>query len=226
MNQLPDLNEHIIKIKNDESQIETFIQEQLHVIISMIEYFTEVFVRDGVKEIELSVEAFRESIISYDSRHGDFFELAQNSIRVKLLDYYKENSDPLFIILIDKYMDKEEWMAKQIEQYQKEEMICYNEELREWGISSADLYRSAPKEHEIYSQYWQAILFIINDTQILKDMGDNKFISMPRVMQFTKIPAKLIESGRSYIIAMVLLLTGKYDFIKKFITLPQSGVIE
>lgn len=221
MDQTIELNELILKIKNDPLKMDVFIHEQLHVIVSMIEYFTEIFIRDGMVELEISIEAFRDAIIHYELEMGEFFDMAQNAIKTKLLQHYKENNYPLFLAIIQKN-DHQDWLKEHIKEYRKEEILRLKEELKQWGIHTIDLAHSAPGKEEDYLLYWQAILFIISDREIQEDMTKNKFISMAKVIQFAKLTPKMIEEGRSYILTMALIFTGKYHFIQKFIKIPSA----
>lgn len=228
------INERVQIVKSNSDEINRLIEEYKPFIASVVQGFTGKYVNYGEDdELSIGLMAFEEAIKSYDSSKGNFLVFARNVIKRRLIDYYrKEQKHNRVVPLISSYSlagDEEEefdlstqesikeYAEGQISELRRLEIEELRNELAQWGISFFDVAKSSPKQGGTREIYSRVINFILNNPQIVEVMKKKKYLPVAEIEKSVKIPRKKIERGRNYIIAVVLILSGDYQYIKDFI---------
>lgn len=226
------INERVEKIKDDENQINIFVEEYKPFIASCVEKSVGHYVSYGHDdELSIGLIAFVEAINSYDSTKGNFLSFSQNVIKRRIIDYYRKEKKHERVIPINEQVNEEDGeeldltIGKSLEEYSKEEVSEYRKleleqlkrELEEWDISFFELVNISPKHNKTRLMYSEIIKFILSRHEMVKQIKQKKYIPIAEIEKSLKIPRKKIERGRKYIIAVLIILTGDYEYIRDYV---------
>ncbi len=228
------INERVESIKENKMEIDRLIQEYKPFIASVVEGSAGKYVRYGEDdELSIGLIAFEESIRSYDRSKGNFLAFAKNVIKRRLIDYYRrENKHSKVVPLMDNCSNTESddnemdlgmhesikiYSDKQIAEYRKDEIIELKEELGKWGLTFFDVAKSSPKHNGTRKIYMQVIDYITTNSGLLNTIKNKRYLPIAEIEKNFKIPRKKIERGRNYIIAVVLVKTGDFQYINSFV---------
>lgn len=227
------LNDRVIKIKDNKEEIDKLIEEYKPFIASTVESHVGRYIEYGVDdELSIALMAFNEAIEKYDDKRGNFLTFARITIKHRLIDYYRKEQrnqniytfvEPLdqdeFEVLSDPYINEsiKEYTEEEISRFRRLELSEIKKELEGFGISFADVAKSSPKQRGTRKTYLKAIDFITNSPEVLDIIKTKKYLPVEKICTALKIPRKRIERGRNYIIAATLILSGDYQYINDYI---------
>ncbi len=224
------INERVEKIKGDKEGMNTLIEEYKPFIASCVQKSTGRYVRYGEDdELSIGLIAFSEAIDCYDSTKGSFLSFASGVINRRLIDYYrKEKKHENVVPLIDDADDDSEadlsiqqslddYSQTQISELRRLEIEEIKKELAEWDISFYDLTAASPKHKSTRKQYKEIVKYIKSQPLLMEILKTRKQLPVKEIEQNLKVSRKKIERGRKYIIAVILILTGDYQYIKDYV---------
>lgn len=225
------INERVEKIRNDDDAINLFIEEYKPFIASCTEKVTGRYVRFGEDdEFSIALMAFVEAIKSYDSGKGSFLSFAQGVIKRRLIDYFrKEKRHSNVISLNDSYSDDDEerdlsanqamerYSEEEISEYRRLELEELKEELFKWDISFFDLAEASPKHKKTRKICNDIVNFLLSRNDLITLIKQKKYLPIAEIEKTLRIPRKNIERARKYIIAVILIRTGDYQYIKDYV---------
>ncbi|OPZ88966.1 MAG: RNA polymerase sigma factor SigI [Firmicutes bacterium ADurb.Bin419] len=227
------INERVESIRNDEFRVNEFIEEYKPFIASCTEKTVGRYVVYGHDdELSIALMAFAEAIKAFDSSRGNFLSFAQNVIKRRIIDYYRRESKHSKAVLLNEYYDEDEeeehdlTIGKSIDEYTKEEISEYRrleieqlkKELDEWGISFFELSEVSPKHAKTRQLYSEIIKFLLSQQDLTRQLKIKKTLPIIEIEKTLKIPRKKIDRGRKYILAVFIICTGDYEFIKDYIS--------
>ncbi|MCR4435168.1 MAG: RNA polymerase sigma factor SigI [Clostridiales bacterium] len=225
------VNERVENIKDDEQEINRLIEEYKPFIASCVEKATGRYVRYGEDdELSIGLMAFVEAVKSYDRLKGNFLSFAHNVIRRRLIDYYRKEKKHCGTISLngsanDGDGETELGVEESIYQYSVEEISEYRrleleelkKELWDWGITFFELVNVSPKHERTRRAYIKIIQFLMSQSELIDTVKQKRYLPIAEIEKGTGVPRKTIERGRKYIIAVLIILTGDYQYIKDFV---------
>lgn len=232
------INERIENIKGNESEINIVIDEYKPFIAKCTERVTGRYVRYGEDdELSVALLAFAEAIKSFDSSKGNFLAFSQNVIKRRLIDYFRKEKRHGNVISLNQNMREEDdetpdlTVGESLERYSNEIISEYRRleleelktELGKWDISFFELASASPKHDKTRKIYADIIRFILCRTELVNQIKQKMYLPIAEIEKNTGIPRKKIERARKYILAVIIILTGDYQYIRDYIDL---GVIE
>ncbi len=198
-------------------------------------------------ELSIALSAFLEAINYYDRGRGSFLSFAQGVIRRRLIDYFRKESrfntvvppsgrsaetgsgsgssldsdtggdgrdggvDPMDEASRQKYFEDE------VSEYRRLEIAQLKKELSDWGISFDDLARVSPKHDRTRKACREMVGYLMFRQDLLLSVRDKKQLPVAELAQQLNVPRKIIERTRKYIIAMIIIRTGDYQYISEYI---------
>lgn len=227
---LKNINEQVMIIKNDKERINLFINDYKQFIIAYCNKSLNRYIDiNNDDEYSIALMAFYESIQSYDISKGSFFSYAQRVIKSRLIDYYRKNKALLNEKSIEEDTEDEDkfFLNQSIENYEKQDISYLRKleiesligELSKYDITFKDLIKSSPKWKSTRRQYNEIINYIIKDRDIIEEICLNNKIPITKIQKDTNIPRKTIERSRKYIISVLIILLGDYQYIREYINL-------
>ncbi len=227
---LENINEQVMIIKNDKERINLFINEYKQFIIAYCNKSLKRYVDiNNDDEYSIALMAFYESIKSYDISKGSFFSYAQRVIKFRLIDYYRKNKTLLNEKSIEEDKENKDkfFLNQSIENYEKQDISYLRKleiesligELFQYNITFKDLIKVSPKWKSTRKQYNEIINYIIKNREIIEEICLNNKIPIAKIQKNTNIPRKTIERSRKYIISVLIILLGDYQYIREYINL-------
>lgn len=226
------LNERVQRIKTSDIEIDKLVQEYKPFIASCVEKITGRFVRYGEDdELSIALLAFVEAIKAFDISKGNFLSFAQNVIKRRLIDYFRKESKHSKIISISTYTSDDEdsemdlstgealdkYSQDNISEYRRLELQELKKELALWDISFLELTNASPKSEKTRKSYNDVIQYLMRNPDMLDQVKKKKLLPIVEIEKNTGIPRKTIERSRKYILAVIIILTGDYQYVKDYI---------
>lgn len=226
------LNERVQRIKTSDIEIDKLVQEYKPFIASCVEKITGRFVRYGEDdELSIALLAFVEAIKAFDISKGNFLSFAQNVIKRRLIDYFRKESKHSKIISISTYTSDDEdsemdlstgealdkYSQDNISEYRRLELQELKRELALWDISFLELTNASPKSEKTRKSYNDVIQYLMRNPDMLDQVKKKKLLPIVEIEKNTGIPRKTIERSRKYILAVIIILTGDYQYVKDYI---------
>ncbi len=217
------------KAKHDKQIRDSVITKYAPFILKTASEFTNRFINPGVdEEYSISLLAFNEAIDSFDSTKGvSFFAFARIVIRRRLMDYYSRQNRKAPEISIQMLEDENPYVEYSVsldrfkqtteQEYRKMEIEDYQSALQEFGIMFDNLVDAAPKKKDARARAVEAAHIIADCPQLLTYLMKTRQLPLAEMTEKTSISRKTLERNRKYIIAIVLILSGEYDYLKSYI---------
>jgi RNA polymerase sigma factor len=182
--------------------------------------------------LSMAMMAFYEAIQNYAVTKGHFFPFARNVVHNRIIDHLRhiyrkkvatvsldeENSekasaqssavDELSIRSFEK-QKMQEMMAEEIEQFKSE--------LNTWGITLDNLGKASPKHKNLRETYQMIVEKISLDPDIVQTIQLKRYLPIKAIAELTELPQKKIERARTFILAILLIKHGDYDYLSNYI---------
>ncbi len=242
------ISEDVLKAQQDKAFREKFIDAHRKFIISKTYNVIGRYINENDDEYSIALIAFNEAIDSYEESKGDFFALSSLIIKRRLLDYIKSEAKYKNEVLTDAFggdiesTDEDNEMAFNIEVKAKEAELSklsnsFNPEsnsiqdeigavkiiLEKYGFSFFDLVDCSPKSTKTKKACAEAVNYIIDNKEIFEKMRSGRLLPIKEILENVKIPRKLLERHRKYIIAAVEILDGEYPQIAEYMAYIRKG---
>ncbi|WP_069649837.1 RNA polymerase sigma-I factor [Caloranaerobacter ferrireducens] len=226
------LEDRVEKAKEDAEELNNLIKEYKPFIASTIQKKTGKFLKYGYDdELTIGMMAFKEAIESYDRSKGKFLSFAKMVIGLRIIDYYRKREKDKKIILFNEIENNEEnsninysleksitiFRDREENEIRKIEIQEYKKELNDWGIDFYDLVKESPKQEKVRNLYKEIAKKIVEDKTVLQNLLSTRRLPIKEIQKIMPIHRKKLERGRKYIIAMVIVLIGDYQYIREYI---------
>lgn len=185
-------------------------------------------------EFSIAMNGFHEAVLKYNpDKYASLTTFAHLIIKSRLIDYIrKEAVRNENVILLPETSSQDEVPGHNLvfdessivlhseEQEisdRREEIVRYNELLKEYGLSFEELGRTAPKHTDTRKTAFQIAQIITETPDFVEFVITRKRIPIKEIENLVEVSRKTIERHRKYIIAIVLLLRSDFVYIKEYI---------
>ncbi|MCY8197172.1 RNA polymerase subunit sigma, partial [Bacillus spizizenii] len=135
--------------------------------------------------------------INIDLQEGDDQESSQSLIEAELS--------------IDEY-------RRQIEQEQRrEEILYFQKQLKDYGLSFKELLENSPKHADARQNAIKVAMILVEHEELAAILYTKKQLPVKQLEQLVSVSRKTIERNRKYIIAMCIIITGDYIYLKDYL---------
>ena len=191
-------------------------------------------------ELSIALLAFNEAIDSYDFKQGaSFASFAYTVIQRRLTDYFRRNPAK-YELLLSVNPDRAENHALQLleqrsqriyqEDVQQERMAetieLYQHHLALSGIAREALVQCSPKHRDTRERFIQVAVTVAHNQDLLKVLNRTRKLPVKELLKITGLSTRVLEKGRRYIIATVLVFTEpELSALKSFTQgfIPETG---
>ncbi len=217
------------KAKHDNQIRDSIITKYAPFILKTASDFTNKYINPGVdEEYSVSLLAFNEAIDSYDGTRGvSFFAFARIVIRRRLMDFYNKKNKKVSEVSIQTLEEQNPYIEYSIsldrykltteQESRKMEIEDYQRALKEFGISFDSLVDDAPKKKDARTRAVEIARIVADCPQFLSHLTKTKQLPLSEMLGKTSLSRKTLERNRKYIIAIVLILSGDYYYLKDYI---------
>ncbi|AUG57940.1 RNA polymerase sigma factor SigI [Acetivibrio saccincola] len=222
------INNAITRIKNGdiglkEELIKKYKPYLLKVISSTVGRYID---SETSEEYSVGLMAFNEAIDKFDSdKNGNFISYCNIVINHRIIDHIRKNKRENKAIPFSYFEEKSEFEERYLVsdshyQYEKieikEEIMIFENKLKEFGITLEDLVKKSPKHKDSRELYINIARIISENEELFNKMIKRKAIPISDLMKFVTVSRKTIERNRKYIIAVSLVLRSGLDEIKQY----------
>ncbi len=210
----------------NENTLNRFIEQQETVILSMASKVTGHFITKSDDEWSIALSAFVQAVKDYNLKKGGFLNFAKIVVKRRLIDYIRQQNKykqeiTVNPVLFDSDSEEEDnnhiryAVSKKTMEFQTQENLAFeintvNENLREYGFTFFDLTKCSPKAAKTKAACGKVIAFCIEDPMVIHVLKNTKLLPVKILEKNTKVPRKIIERHRKYIIAAIVILSGEY----------------
>lgn len=186
-------------------------------------------------ELSIGLIAFNEAINAYNPSLGkSFWNYAQIVIHNRLVDYFRREANwkqRVGSMQTENGTDKQEYNHA-VEQYQHDEeakdqaeMVAHFQAvLSEYKITINDLIKDSPKHCDTKTNLMRSAIVVKENPGLLQKLLHTKQLPVKELVMLTGLSRKMIESGRRYIIALVVILVNEeFLLMRSLIKFPVEG---
>ncbi|QFT88495.1 RNA polymerase sigma factor SigI [Bacillus sp. THAF10] len=190
------------------------------------------YISEADDEFSIGLIAFNEAIEKYSKDKGSsLISFADLIIKRRVIDYIRKESKNATITMSEQDVEQDDYASnrieatlsveefnKQIEQEQRREEIRYYQTvLKDFGLSFADLIECSPKHADARQNAIEVANTLIQETELKNHLFEKKMIPMKQLEGMVDVSRKTIERNRKYIIAVSIILSGDYIYLKDYL---------
>ncbi|QHS21554.1 RNA polymerase sigma factor SigI [Virgibacillus sp. MSP4-1] len=183
-------------------------------------------------EFSIGLIAFDQAIQTYSTDKGNsFLSFAKVVVKRKVIDYLRSEQRKQTDLSIDQDYEDEEQMENQLEvqvarnEYiqqseawqRREEILEFQNQLREYKISFDELTSHSPKHADARQSAIEVAKIIFSEEPLRNYVIEKKRLPMKDLVDYVEVSRKTLERNRKYILAMFIILSGDYIYLKDYL---------
>ncbi|GAA3402773.1 RNA polymerase sigma factor SigI [Paenibacillus hodogayensis] len=190
-------------------------------------------------EFSIALGAFNEAINQFSPESGrSFLSFSETVIRRRLIDHIRKESRFTGQIPYSSFEveDDEDSIVnpvevhQAIEQYEKEktieerrnEIVDFNRSLQDFGISFNDLVEASPKHSDSREALFKIGGILARDETMMSIISTKRMLPIKELLDQVKVSRKTLERNRKFIIAVALIHSGPYPYLKHYLNIPEA----
>lgn len=228
-----------IDIKAEEAKIDVNLMSSLimqydNFILKCASSASHNYISKNDDEYSVAMNAFSEAIKNYSMDKGSFLNFAELVIRRRIIDFIRSKSRfapeiPINPSLFNSDKDEnEENISMKIEITEKMshtnidnslklEIELANDIFSSYGFTFMNLADCSPKAKKTKIACAKAATYILKNNILVSNMKVKKMLPVNVVEKNAKVPRKILERHRKYIIAAVEILSGDFPYLAEYI---------
>ncbi|GGD02687.1 RNA polymerase sigma factor SigI [Thalassobacillus devorans] len=228
------LNEQVTLAQAGDEEIRNHLLQQYQPFIA--KNVSEVCKRyiDQHKDDEFSIGlmAFNEAIDSFSSQKGSsFLSFARLVIKRKVIDFIRNEQRHLMAASLDEDYENEEQMEnpseitaakEQYERqteawYRREEIKDFQLKLKQYKLSFKELTEVSPQHRDARESAIRVARVIYTDAELREQVLKKGRLPIKDLVGRVDVSKKTLERNRKFILAMVIILSEEYVYLKDYI---------
>lgn len=221
-----ELDNMAIEAKTDQTKFNRLILEHEFFILKSASGITNRYITKSDDEWSIALLAFSQAVQNYRLDKGAFMSFAKLVIHRRLIDYCRNQAKHSFEISVnpivfDTQIDEvdediavQAAVAERVSQKQSDslklEIESANEAFSQYGFSFFDLADCSPKAEKTKSACAKAVVYLLRNPILICELRSSKQLPLKIIEKNTKVPRKILERHRKYIIAAVEIFQGEY----------------
>ncbi|WP_316568301.1 RNA polymerase sigma factor SigI [Neobacillus sp. YIM B06451] len=189
-------------------------------------------------EFSIGLIAFNEAIQKYSPDKGSsLLSFAEVLIKRRVIDHIRKeakNQTVSFELqtdagepdsrgsLIENEISLDDYRKKTDEELRREEILRFQKHLRDYDLSLQDLVDQAPKHADARKNAIEAARLLAENEELRESLLVKKRLPMKQLEDLVHVSRKTLERNRKYIIAMALIMSDDYVYMKDYI----KGVLD
>ncbi|AUJ25676.1 MULTISPECIES: RNA polymerase sigma-I factor [Virgibacillus] len=182
-------------------------------------------------EFSIGLWAFNEAIKSYNRERGSsFLGFAKLVIKRKVIDYIRYTQKNPTVLSLDEIYDadllenpteilavKKQYQLAQDSWHRKQEILDFKEKLKVYKLSLAELTEVAPKHRDARESAIHTAKVLYEDKPLRDYVLAKRKLPIKQLVKKVDISKKTIERNRKYILAVFIVLTEDYLYLKDYL---------
>lgn len=227
-----EIDERAILASKNADELNRFLLDFDAYILKCLSKITGRFITTSDDEWAIGISAFAEAVKTYSFEKGSFLSFAEIVIRRRMTDFFRKQSkfqyefpvNPyVFTGELDEEQEKISVTAEIVSKTKdfpdtslKDEIEAITSEFAPYGFSFYDLISCSPKSQKTKNACSIAIKYMATNPILLSEMRKSKNLPLKIIEKNGKIPRKIMERHRKYIIAAVEIITGDYPCLAEY----------
>ncbi|MFD1953537.1 RNA polymerase sigma factor SigI [Paenibacillus thailandensis] len=221
--------------QGDEQLREHFIYSYKPFILKTASRFCKKYVNpEKDDEFSIALMAFNEAINQYSPSAGkSFLGFAETVIRRRLIDYVRKEQRHAVVSAYSAYEQEDEErqlynpleVKRALQHYdfarvadeRRMEIGEFNEELRSYGITFAELVECSPKHADSRRMLMDIARTLAEDEKLMRALQTKGKLPVKELTDACGVSRKTIERNRKYIIALCCVMTGAYPYLRDYL---------
>lgn len=187
------------------------------------------------EEYSIALLAMNEAIDRFETkRNTNFLSFAETVIRRRLIDYFRSQQRNRQVKLWSEFdvQDNEDNTVNYAEVESAvtahalateradtaHEIEEYNQALADFGLSFQELTQVAPKHADARENAIEVARTIVANDDLLNYVRERKSLPLKALHGKTTVSRKTLERQRKYILAIIVLLCGEFDYLQAYIS--------
>lgn len=238
---LEELDCKAVRAARDEKLMDQFLQESEPFIFRCVYFSVHKRISKSDDEWSVASLAFFKAVRDYSAAKGGFANFARLVIRRSLIDYARSQAKFHSETAVDpSALDSEsgENGTEEKINFEVREAVCSraseaDDSLRleieaadqtfaSYGFSFFDLADCSPKAEKTKKSCAAAAAYIIRHPVLLSEMRASKTLPLKIIEKNGKVPRKILERHRKYIIAAIEIITGDFPCLAEYMRYIQE----
>ncbi|ULT58376.1 RNA polymerase sigma factor SigI [Neobacillus drentensis] len=233
------LEETVLLVQNgDQELLNHLIDSYKPFIAKTVSSVCRRYIYESDDEFSIGLIAFNEAIEKYSPDRGSsLLSFSEVIIKRRVIDYIRkqtkdqhisiditnplqEEESPGTVIVNELSLD--EFHKQNDDQLRKEEILHFQKVLTSFGLSFSDLVENSPKHTDARISAIQTAKVLVANPELKEILLEKKRLPIKQLESMVKVSRKTIERNRKYIIAVALILSSDYVYMKNYI----KGVLD
>lgn len=232
------VNERAAEAANNEPEFERLVEEYRPFIATCASKVAGRRIDTHDDEMSVALIAFSEAVKRYRPQSGQFLMFASNVIRSRLIDYFRESDRRVDSISLDTD-ENADGAAKSTDvlQYQlrdtapqtryddplKLEIEALTQDLLKYGFTFMDVAKCSPKSVKTKAACKKVTGVLIGSPDLIAALKSSRQLPMKQLEKKSGISQKIISRHRNYIVCLVEILSGEYEYLAEYVKLDRKG---
>lgn len=228
-----DFDELAVSAKQNPVILENFIKQNEVYIIKCTSKVCHRYITKSDDEWSIALVAFSQAIENYNLDKGSFLGFAELVIKRRLLDYIKSQTKYKSEVSIDPTLfdappeeETEELkirmavadqVSKQDSGDMKLEIEAANQIFSKYGFTFFELSECSPHATKTKRSCAEAINYMLSSEIFIEELRNSKQLPLKSIEKNTKVPRKILERHRKYIIAAIEILSGGFPHLSEYL---------
>lgn len=227
---MSDLDLLAIEAKNDIDIMNKLIIQYENFILRCASSASRSYISKSDDEWSIALSAFTEAIRNYSASKGSFLNFAELVIRRRMIDFMRSKSrySPEITVnpsLFNSDVEEEDYnlqveIANKTSVYEdnsiKMEIELVNEIFADYGFSFMDLVGISPKSQKTKRACAKALVYLLKNPILISEIKIKKQLPLNIIEKNAKVPRKLLERHRKYIIAVIEIMSGDFPNLSSY----------
>lgn len=217
---MDDIRTKIEQAKTDDDQFAQLVKEyEKHILYSAYRTVGH-YVSKEDDEWSIALMAFYEAVRAYDPSKGSFVGFSGMVIRRRLIDQIQHRGKYRPEISVDietDYANEPSSEVSETDDPVRDEIEAFSELLMEYDIVFRDLAKASPKSAKTKRSCALAVNALLDDPGLVQSMRSHRALPMKQLVEISKVPRKILERHRKYIIAAAEILLGDFPHLKEYV---------
>ncbi|MFS0861779.1 RNA polymerase sigma factor SigI [Fredinandcohnia sp. 179-A 10B2 NHS] len=227
------LEETVIEIQNGDTRLQNkLIEDYKPFIAKNVSSVCKRYISESDDEFSIGLIAFNEALEKYSTEKGSsLLSFAELLIKRRVIDYIRKEARVRTVNFVSNGESEEEPTQSKIEaalsvedyqksieqEHRKEEILHFHKVLEEFGLSFQELLEISPKHADARQNAILVSKAVVENDEFLATLFEKKQLPIKQIESKVKVSRKTIERNRKYIIAMAIILSGDYVYLKDYI---------
>lgn len=225
--------------KDNDGAMELLIKENKRYLLSYASSLSGRYVDINSDEWSVVLRAFIQAIREYDADRGDFSVFSELVIKRRLIEYFRgqnKYSQEIPYASDAFHLESGEKADCVLPEYAKSQLITNDDNalvaeieaisatMNLYGFDFSDLIEVSPKAEKTKKACAKAIAYLLSEPALIVSLRSQKNLPIKILSEKCKLPRKLLERHRKYIITAIEILLGDYPMLSEYMPYSREGI--